>query len=526
MSAKHAVIACDDAGADTPDQYKVTITDLSRHGVFVNGEKIEPGKPAPLARGDAVVLPFGMEYRFELPRDAPRPVPAPKDGRDGKRAQKTPGSKKKSAGTPGAAKRAKAASPGADEGGVALAEKFGESKASPKASPPDEKAARAQTQDALAAAKNLEAANAELRARLERAEQARDASAAELERAREAARAAARAAADKLEGARIASRDALAAAEAKLDEAEKTARETVSARDAAVASRDESRAALERALAAKMAAEKRAESAEASARDAVSAIETENAAHRKNLDDARAATAAAAQETREAREALGASAKRADALAAEKSALERALEETAARADAADTCAAPLRAETAAALARCKRGEDAARAMADRLAVARVAHAQAMAALNEVGARLSCDASEECLATKTDPPVSAANGAAPPRAALDATLEASDAEARVDAPRLGAETLEPPGDGDGGTLVPGSPPPAAHVGMDIMYETEPPSEMPANWRASSDPIPETEAAAAGGAEPEPALGVEPAEPAHFVPWHPLPSPIQ
>ena len=281
--------SCDDAGADTPDEYKVTITDLSRHGVFVNGEKIEPGKPAPLARGDAVVLPFGMEYRFELPRDAPRPVPAPKDGRDGKRAQKTPGSKKKSAGTPGAAKRAKAASPGADEGGVALAEKFGESKASPKASPPDEKAARAQTQDALAAAKNLEAANAELRARLERAEQARDASAAELERAREAARAAARAAADKLEGARIASRDALAAAEAKLDEAEKTARETVSARDAAVASRDESRAALERALAAKMAAEKRAESAEASARDAVSAIETENAAHRKNLDEARAA---------------------------------------------------------------------------------------------------------------------------------------------------------------------------------------------------------------------------------------------
>ena len=39
------------------------------------------------------------------------------------------------------------------------------------------------------------------------------------------------------------------------------------------------------------------------------------------------------------------------------------------------------------------------------------------------GARLSGDASEEGLATKTDPPVSAANGAAPPRAALDATLQ-------------------------------------------------------------------------------------------------------
>jgi hypothetical protein len=46
--------------------------------------------------------------------------------------------------------------------------------------------------------------------------------------------------------------------------------------------------------------------------------------------------------------------------------------------------------------------------------------------------------------------------------------------------------------------------PAAPVGMDIMYDTEPPSEMPAKQGdASSDPIPETEAAAAGGAEPEP-----------------------
>ena len=60
-------------------------------------------------------------------------------------------------------------------------------------------------------------------------------------------------------------------------------------------------------------------------------------------------------------------AERADALAGEKSALARALEEAEKRADAADTCAAPLRLETAAALARCKRGEDAARAMAESL---------------------------------------------------------------------------------------------------------------------------------------------------------------
>ena len=64
MSAKHAVIACDVGGAETPDAYKVTITDFSRHGVFVNGAKIEPGEPFPLTRDDVAVLPFGMEYRF------------------------------------------------------------------------------------------------------------------------------------------------------------------------------------------------------------------------------------------------------------------------------------------------------------------------------------------------------------------------------------------------------------------------------------------------------------------------------
>ena len=201
MSAKHAVIACDVAGAETPDEYKVTITDFSRHGVFVNGEKIEPGAPAPLEPDDVVTLPFGLEYRFELPRDAPRPAPAPRDGKDGKKAQKTPGSKKKAAGTPGAAKRAAArgddvadvaakrakndASPQSEKGGVALA--FDDASASPNA--------RARTQDALEAAKKLETANAELRARLERAEKVRDASAAEREEEREAARDAARAAA-------------------------------------------------------------------------------------------------------------------------------------------------------------------------------------------------------------------------------------------------------------------------------------------------------------------------------------------
>ena len=74
--------------------------------------------------------------------------------------------------------------------------------------------------------------------------------------------------------------------------------------------------------------------------------------------------------------------------------------------------------------------------------------------------------------------------------AVDATL-AGETEA--------PETLEVSGDD---VDLPGSP--AAPVGMDIMYETEPPSEMPAKLGQSSDPIPETEAAAAGGAEPEPA----------------------
>jgi hypothetical protein len=190
------------------------------------------------------------------------------------------------------------------------------------------------------------------------------------------------------------------------------------------------------------------------------------------------------------REELAAASQRADALAGEKSALARALEEAEKRADAADTCAAPLRLETAAALARCKRGEDAARAMADRLAVARVAHAQAMAALNEVGARLGDESA--ALEGGTDGVEGKTNATTP-------LVVASPA---VDA-TLAGETEPPetfPVSGDDVELRS----PAAPVGMDIMYETEPPSEMPAKQGdASSDPIPETEAAAAGGAEPEP-----------------------
>ena len=267
-------------------------------------------------------------------------------------------------------------------------------------------------------------------------------------------------------------------------------REITAERDAASASRNESRAALERALAAKAAAEKRAESAETSARDAVASLEAENAAHRKNLDEARAAASSAAQETRSLREELAAASQRADALAGEKSALAHALEEAGKRADAADTCAAPLRLETAAALARCKRGEDAARAMADRLAVARVAHAQAMAALNEVGARLGDESA--VLEGGTDGVEGKTNATTPlvvASPAVDATL-AGETEP--------PETFPVPGD----DVELRSP--AAPVGMDIMYDTEPPSEMPAKQGdASSDPIPETEAAAAGGAEPEP-----------------------
>jgi hypothetical protein len=61
------------------------------------------------------------------------------------------------------------------------------------------------------------------------------------------------------------------------------------------------------------------------------------------------------------------------------------------RADAADTCAAPLRASENEARRVCAQKEEEAKAMADRLAVARMAHKQAMAALKEVGLRLEYD---------------------------------------------------------------------------------------------------------------------------------------
>ena len=134
-----------------------------------------------------------------------------------------------------------------------------------------------------------------------------------------------------------------------------------------------------------------------------------------------------------------------------------------------------------------------------------------MSALNEVGARLVGESA--ALAAGGEP---AAEGpAAEGGPAIDATFVPGDAEAPADAPR--AETLEV--SGDVGALRPGSGSPAAPVGMDIMYETEPPSEMPAHGGASSDPIPETEAVAAGGAELEPALdgAAEPTEPAAAEP---------
>jgi hypothetical protein len=59
-----------------------------------------------------------------------------------------------------------------------------------------------------------------------------------------------------------------------------------------------------------------------------------------------------------------------------------------ARADKADTDVAPLRAEAAEARAQREAKEEEARVMSDRLAVARLAHKQAMVALKEVGERL------------------------------------------------------------------------------------------------------------------------------------------
>ena len=113
-----------------------------------------------------------------------------------------------------------------------------------------------------------------------------------------------------------------------------------------------------------------------------------------------------------------------------------------------------------------------------------------MAALNEVGARLGDESA--VLEGGTDGVEGKTNATTPlvvASPAVDATL-AGETEP--------PETFPVPGD----DVELRSP--AAPVGMDIMYDTEPPSEMPAKQGdASSDPIPETEAAAAGGAEPEP-----------------------
>ena len=204
----------------------------------------------------------------------------------------------------------------------------------------------------------------------------------------------------------------------------------------------------------------------------------ENAAHRKNLDErARGERRRRAQETRDAREELAAASRARRRARRREGELARALEDAEARADAADTCAAPLRAETAAALARCKRGEDAARAMADRLAVARVAHAQAMSALNEVGARLVGESAIRARRRRRTRRGRTRRGGR--------TRDRRDVRSRATRRRRRTRRARRPSRFPETSvgLRPGSGSPAAPVGMDIMYETEPPSEMPAHGGA-------------------------------------------
>ena len=82
MSAKHAVITCEvkDAKA-SPPEFEIKIIDLSRNGVMLNGERINKDEYYELKDGDAVTMPFHLEYRFELNPDGtlPRATRVPVD---------------------------------------------------------------------------------------------------------------------------------------------------------------------------------------------------------------------------------------------------------------------------------------------------------------------------------------------------------------------------------------------------------------------------------------------------------------
>ena len=82
VSAKHAVITCEvkDAKA-SPPEFEIKIIDLSRNGVMLNGERINKDEYYALKDGDAVTMPFHLEYRFELNPDGtlPRATRVPVD---------------------------------------------------------------------------------------------------------------------------------------------------------------------------------------------------------------------------------------------------------------------------------------------------------------------------------------------------------------------------------------------------------------------------------------------------------------
>ena len=126
--------------------------------------------------------------------------------------------------------------------------------------------------------------------------------------------------------------------------------------------------------------------------------------------------------------------------------------------------------------------ENKARAFDDRLAVANMAYKHAMAALQEVGARLggappAAIAGENAAAVVAATATVGVTQAAPPMEEMidviaDATVPAEEAATEPE----NTERL---------------------VGMDVMYASEPPSEMPFAPAppCSSDPVPETETAA-------------------------------
>lgn len=74
VSAKHAVITCEVIDAErNPPELEIKIVDLSRNGVWLNGERLVKDKYYPMNDGDVVTLPFHLEYRFELNPDGVLP---------------------------------------------------------------------------------------------------------------------------------------------------------------------------------------------------------------------------------------------------------------------------------------------------------------------------------------------------------------------------------------------------------------------------------------------------------------------